>query len=98
AALHHPSLHDALPIFNRKAGGSRKRRGPASLETHAKRFGRVRRRGRPDTRDGRCHKDSLPSLSSSVLASQPIGGTILPQNKQDRSEEHTSELQSLRHL
>src|SRR5262245_38192623 len=86
------SLHDALPIFRRSsADGPRSRsrpRSPTRLRTHSRRESRAR----PIPSSGMPTSRSWEAARSTPKRVSPSWRT------RSRSEEHTSELQSLRHL
>src|SRR5205814_9559441 len=86
------SLHDALPIYRRRRAGTAPRRPvrgppktprpPAATPAAA----RLSRAGRPRVRPARAPPPPAPTRPREARPPPP------------RSEEHTSELQSLRHL
>src|SRR5205814_7408354 len=82
------SLHDALPIFPDQRGLLQPREGPT-----------LRTRGTADDLLGRVGYDRAPRPKH-ALQPDDGPGDRLPSHAYEewRSEEHTSELQSLRHL
>src|SRR5205814_2454409 len=92
------SLHDALPILRHeleiecgiKASGAELLR----LEPGRAELGLHRRSETQHVADGGCRTDQVQSVRQCKVG---VGKTFC-QQRQNRSEEHTSELQSLRHL
>src|SRR5262245_16279147 len=90
----HPlSLHDALPIFNKALEKDRSLRyqSAADLRGDLKRL-------RRDTDSGRSAAVSAATGAVERTAASTASGTAAFRSGLSRSEEHTSELQSLRHL
>src|SRR5262245_65272021 len=84
----HLSLHDALPIYDLN-------------ETIIRQEHRKHRRVGPyGKRRSLCHKAPgiVPPCRICVNVKIPTDSPAHTEKEQDRSEEHTSELQSLRHL
>src|SRR5207244_11756204 len=93
-----PSLHDALPIFpNRGTRNTRVSRPPASSKKSARRaLSNVLTPGVPSTKIGFLAGSAMSGGGNSAYAE--VAGDFNADGKQDRSEEHTSELQSPDHL
>src|SRR5205814_9016075 len=86
------SLHDALPISRRRR--SRPPKAPLRLCVRAPACASARRRAR-----GRASPAPAAALSFAARASELfVPGSSASARGRRRSEEHTSELQSLRHL
>src|SRR5205823_14713740 len=91
SALDPPSLHDALPISSCAGGSPPPEKDSGHRPRHAQ---PAANRDRP--RGVRRNNPGIGSCPSS--ASALIGGTLLGLLLRGRSEEHTSELQSLAYL
>src|SRR5205814_10411665 len=87
-AIYTLSLHDALPICRQRAPGGRLARAAQRLAAAAARS--RRRAGALD--QGRIHRCARQAVERAGPAGPGSAAGI------SRSEEHTSELQSLRHL